>query len=125
MGLMLGDHAAQKRTNPGSFAAGATAMYNMYIVKRTQIYLEAGQWQELAARAKRQGTTSSHLIREAVDEYIAQPGSADARRLAQFRAALDETFGAVPRLPSGEDYVAELRRGEADRWRRVTERRDG
>jgi hypothetical protein len=93
-------------------------------MKRTQIYLDADQSRELAARAKRQGTTSSHVIREAVDEYLAQPESPDARRLAQFRAALDATFGAVPRLPSGDAYVDELRRGEADRWRRVAERRE-
>jgi hypothetical protein len=99
-------------------------MYTAYIMKRTQIYLDADQSRELAARAKRRGTTSSHVIREAVDEYLAQPESPDARRLAQFRAALDATFGAIPRLPSGDAYVDELRQGEADRWRRVAERGD-
>jgi hypothetical protein len=99
-------------------------MYTAYIMKRTQIYLDADQSRELAARAKRRGTTSSHVIREAIDEYLAQPESPDARRLAQFRAALDATFGAIPRLPSGDAYVDELRRGEADRWKRVTERRE-
>src|SRR5574338_696670 len=100
-------------------------MYGVYIVKRTQIYLTVDQSRELAARARRRGTTSSHLIREAVDEYLANPESADARRLAEFRAAVHATFGAIPRLPPGEDYVEELRRGEAERWRRIEERADG
>jgi hypothetical protein len=48
-------------------------MYAAYIVKRTQIYLDEAQSRQLAERAGRRGTTTSHVIREAVDFYLAQP----------------------------------------------------
>ncbi len=39
-------------------------MYDPYIMRRTQIYLEPEQSEELARRADVRGVTSSHLIRE-------------------------------------------------------------
>lgn len=89
-------------------------MYDSYIVKRTQIYLENRQADELARRARTRGVTASHVIREAINQYLAEPED-DAERLARFRAALDETFGIAPYLPPGVEYVEELRR--ADRRR--------
>jgi len=89
-------------------------MYDSYIVKRTQIYLENRQADELARRARTRGVTASHVIREAINQYLAEPED-DAERLARFRAALDETFGIAPYLPPGLEYVEELRR--ADRRR--------
>lgn len=89
-------------------------MYDSYIMKRTQIYLEDGQAKELAHRARTRGVTSSHVIREAIDKYLAEPED-EAEKLARFRAALDETFGIAPYLPPGDEYVEELRR--ADRRR--------
>ena len=51
---------------------------------RTQIYLTAGQQAALAAMAQAQASSSSALIREAIDGYIAahQPASKLARRMA-------------------------------------------
>ena len=51
---------------------------------RTQIYLTAGQQSALAAMAQAQGSSSSALIREAIDGYIQerQPASKLARRMA-------------------------------------------
>jgi hypothetical protein len=51
---------------------------------RTQIYLTAAQRGALAAMAQAQGSSSSALIREAIDGYIQahQPASKLARRLA-------------------------------------------
>ena len=51
---------------------------------RTQIYLTAAQQAVLASMAQAQGSSSSALIREAIDGYIAahQPASKLARRMA-------------------------------------------
>jgi hypothetical protein len=51
---------------------------------RTQIYLTASQQACLADMAQAQGSSSSALIREAIDGYIAmhQPASKLARRIA-------------------------------------------
>lgn len=98
------------------------AMYATYIMKRTQIYLDGGQSRELAARARRRGTTASHLIREAIDEYLAGPEGEDERRLQRYRAAVDEAFGTAPHLPDGAAYVESLRAADAERARRIRER---
>jgi hypothetical protein len=100
-------------------------MYTIYIMRRTQIYLDPRQAEELASRARRRGDTTSHLIREAIDEYLAEPNGDDERRLARYRAALDESFGAVPRLPDGSTYVEELRQGERERMLLLEKRRNG
>ena len=97
-------------------------MYAAYIMKRTQIYLDAEQSREIAARAKRQGTTSSHVIREAIDEYLARPESEDERRLQRYRTAIKEAFGLAPYLPDGASYVESLRAADTDRARRIGER---
>lgn len=83
-------------------------MYNTYIVKRTQIYLDEGHARELARRAKVRGTTASKMIREAIDEYLAEPEDA-AIRQSRFRRALEASFGIAPYLPDGATYVDELR----------------
>jgi predicted transcriptional regulator len=51
---------------------------------RTQIYLTAAQQSALAAMAQARASSSSALIREAIDGYIAahQPASKLARRMA-------------------------------------------
>jgi hypothetical protein len=100
-------------------------MYTIYIMRRTQIYLDPRQSEELGSRARRRGETASYLIREAIDEYLAEPKGDDARRLARYQSALDESFGAVPRLPDGRIYIEELRRGEGERMRLVENRRNG
>ncbi len=46
-------------------------MYSAYIVRRTQIYLEDDQAKAMASRARRRGVTASHVIREAIDDYLA------------------------------------------------------
>lgn len=43
----------------------------MYIVNRTQIYLNEHQHDALARLAHAQNTTSSALIRDAIDAYLA------------------------------------------------------
>ena len=91
-------------------------MYVSYIVKRTQIYLEADQDRRLASRATAAGTTKSTLIREAIESYLSTAVD-DAGRLAAFRAALDAVDAAPATLPDGRAYVEALR--VADRARDV------
>ncbi len=78
-------------------------MYDPYIMKRTQIYLDADQSRELGRRAKVRGVTSSHLIREAVAQYLSGPDT-DAHELALQRAALTDAAGTLARLPSGREF---------------------
>lgn len=89
-------------------------MYDSYIMKRTQIYLDEEQAEQLSRRAALRGSTASKMIREAIDAYLAAPDDAVERK-ARYRAALDVAFGAAPYLPAGDTYVDELR--DADRVR--------
>lgn len=98
-------------------------MYDSYIVKRTQIYLDPERAAELARRADARGVTSSHLIREAIEQYLADSDD-DTTELARQRASLREAFGSTPRLPDGASFVDEARsvdRAQAEeleeRWR--------
>jgi predicted DNA-binding protein len=96
-------------------------MYDLYIVKRTQIYLDEGQATRLVIRARARGTTVSTLIREAVEEYLADPED-PLTELSRRRQALIEAFGSVPRLPDGAAYVDEVRRADAERKREIEDR---
>lgn len=89
-------------------------MYDLYIVKRTQIYLDESQDERLSRRAKAAGTTKSELIRQAVEAYLTGGSHASSRLLA-FRAAVGDAAGTVPRLPKGSDYVDGVRRGDTAR----------
>ena len=96
-------------------------MYDSYIVKRTQIYIEEWQASELARRSDAQGVTSSHLIREAIERYLAGPDD-EATELVRQRASLREAFGSLPRLPEGSAFVEEIRRGEPAHEERLRRR---
>lgn len=63
-------------------------MYVYIVMERTQIYLDARQTAELDKRARQQGTTRSHLIREAVEKYLAPDWDP-----AAFKAALANIAG--------------------------------
>lgn len=93
----------------------------MSIVRRTQIYLEDGQHQQLSARARSTGRTTSDLIREAIDQYLRGPEDREAR-LERLRDALRATAGAAPELPSGEEFVTELRRADSRRHEAIGHR---
>jgi predicted transcriptional regulator len=96
-------------------------MYTSYIVHRTQIYLDDEQERKLADRARQIGRTKSALIRDAVDAYLS-PASGEESALAGLRAAVNDAAGAAPYLPSGVDYVEELRAAEQERRRMIDER---
>ena len=90
-------------------------MYDTYIMRRTQIYLDPDQSAALAERAGRSGTTSSHLIREAVTEYLTATEHDDQIVLARQRAAIEAGFGTLPRMPDAATYLARVRVGEDER----------
>lgn len=96
-------------------------MYNLYIMKRTQIYLDERQSVELGRRAAVRRTTASKMIREAIDQYLAEPDDA-SQRLGRYRAALDDSFGIAPHLPDGATYVDELRGADRARERELEHR---
>jgi predicted DNA-binding protein len=96
-------------------------MYNSYIMKRTQIYLDQGQDRQLADRARTAGVTKSTLIREAIETYLATPDE-DAL-LAKFRAALEQVETRPVHLPEGATYVEELRAHDVARLDEIDERR--
>ena len=97
-------------------------MYALYIVHRTQIYLDDDQERQLADRARQIGRTKSALVRDAVDAYLS-PASGDDSALAGLRAAVKDTAGAAPYLPRGVDYVEELRAAERPRQQVIDQRR--
>lgn len=99
-------------------------VYTLYIVRRTQIYLDERQAAELGRRAAVRGTTASKMIREAIDQYLAGPDE-EADRLARFGAALDVSFGAAPYLDEGAAYVDRLRNADLERDVEVGQRRSG
>lgn len=98
------------------------AVYNSYIVKRTQIYLDDRQDGDLARRAAAEGLTKSALIRRAVDEYL-DADADDELRLARFRAAVDAVAGSASDLPQGSLYVERLRALDTSRQEEIERRR--
>ena len=97
-------------------------VYNLYNVKRTHIYLDDRQDDDLARRAAAEGLTKSALIRRAVDAYLDNDAD-DELRLARFRAAVDAVAGAAPDLPQGSLYVERLRALDANRQEEIERRR--
>ncbi len=97
-------------------------MYDSYIVKRTQIYLDDRQDEELSRRAAAEGLTKSALIRRAVDVYL--NGADDEElRLARFKAAVEAVAGVAPDLPRGSLYVERLRALDVQRQEQIERRR--
>jgi len=98
-------------------------MYKIYIMRRTQIYLEDDQDTRLSRRAASSGVTKSTLIREAIDSFLDAP-SDESTRLARFRAALDDVVASpVDSLPDGRSYVESIRAGDVRRQDEIERRR--
>jgi predicted DNA-binding protein len=97
-------------------------MYDLYIVRRTQIYLNPDQDEQLERRAHAEGTTRSALIRRAIDRYL--QGEEDRTLpLARFHHALEEAAGAAPYLGDGARYVEDLRGADRARQEEIEARR--
>jgi hypothetical protein len=97
-------------------------VYVLYIVKRTQIYLDETQDDELGRRATAEGVTKSALIRRAVDVYLSGADDEDLQ-LARFKAAVDAVAGVAPDLPEGSLYVERLRTLDLRRQEEIERRR--
>lgn len=98
-------------------------MYDLYIMKRTQIYLDAEQRTRLGRRADLAGVTSSSLIREAVASYLSDTED-QGLELARQRQALADAFALKPiaRLPDGAAFVDATRAGDRERDQQLEER---
>ena len=99
------------------------AMYDRYIVRRTQIYLEEEQHQRLTERAHQTGQSMSELIRHAIDRDL--DGDEEELKLRRFREAVRAVAGCAPDLEDGATYVTKLRSADRrrmedleERWRR-------
>lgn len=66
-------------------------LYTVEGATRTQIYLTADQRRRIDARARRDGTSLAHVVREALDQYLIDAA-------ADIESALTESFGALPDL---------------------------
>jgi predicted DNA-binding ribbon-helix-helix protein len=79
----------------------------LYIMRRTQLYLDEDLWATLHAHARREGTTISDLVRKAArDRYVGN--------LEQRRAAMQGIVGIRKDradLPDTETYIRSLRAG--------------
>jgi predicted DNA-binding protein len=91
-------------------------MYNAYIVKRTQIYLDDSQDSRLAKRAAAAGKTKSSLIREAVEAYLIAASAPD-EQLARLREAVEELRRSPLTMEDGKSYVERIR--AIDRRRQI------
>jgi predicted DNA-binding protein len=97
-------------------------MYDSYIMRRTQIYLDEAQDAELARRATAEGLTKSKLIRRAIDAYLEDAGDEELR-LARFKAAVEAVAGIALELPDGALYVDRLRLPDVERQEELERRR--
>lgn len=88
------------------------------------MYLDQEQHHRLSARARDEGTTTSDLIRRAVDGLLAGEPVGD-RALEEFRGAVAALTREPPiDLPPGEEYVDALRAADAARLDEDSRRAD-
>ncbi|CAN5894891.1 hypothetical protein BH23ACT8_BH23ACT8_25830 [soil metagenome] len=117
IGLLRGEFgpsaAARLRIKLPTNIGGLTDDVCLYIMRRTQIYLDEGQHDQLRVRARSRGTTASALIREAVAHMLAD--DRDARRDAYTTVLRALRAGTPPDLPAGEAFVEDLRSADACR----------
>lgn len=81
---------------------------------RTQIYLSEEQTRELDRRARLSGTTRSHLIREAVEQYLGPKWDGEA-----FIAALNDFSGIWADRDDIDELYRDLRQRGRDRLTRL------
>jgi Ribbon-helix-helix protein, copG family len=107
---VLEDHVDLPGDDTNRFACcarGAVTMYDVYIMRRTQIYLTEEQGRLLEERSRATGRTVSELIRAAIDDvHGGRRGMGRAERMRVAR----QTAGTWKDFPeSGEKYVERLR----------------
>lgn len=91
-------------------------MYNVYIMRRTQIYLTEAQGRLLEGRSKATGRTISELIRDAIDAaYATERRKSRPERVRIARAAA----ATWPELAeTGAQYVERIRGNRSARLQR-------
>lgn len=87
----------------------------IYIMERTQIYLNAEEARALERLAGKTGRTKSQLIREAIDQSYLGGRRDNERVLAAVRRAAGSWKG---RKQTGAEYVDEIRGGRLARLHR-------
>jgi hypothetical protein len=80
----------------------------IYIVRRTQLYLDDHLWNALHARARSQKTTVSELVREAVRERYLGRRDEQMKAMREFVGIRKE--GSAPL--DAVEYIQSLRRGD-------------
>lgn len=83
-------------------------MYNIYTMRRTQIYLDDQQVAQLRAAARTSSRTVSEVIRDAIDEKLARSDEPDDFERALAAAA--GIWAARKDLGPVDDYVRRVRR---------------
>lgn len=78
-------------------------------MERTQIYLTKAQTRELDRRARSRGTTRSHLIREALEQYLGPTWDAEG-----FIAALRDFQGIWADRDDIDELYADLKQRSRD-----------
>jgi len=79
----------------------------IYIMRRTQLYLDEDLWKALRARARKERTTISELVRQAArDRYMRHKEQRQAALMGIVGLWKDRTD-----LPDTETYVRNLRKG--------------
>jgi hypothetical protein len=79
----------------------------LYIMKRTQLYLDEDLWSALHAHARREKTSISDLVRKAARErYMYTPEQRRADMMAAVGVWKDRDD-----LAESEDYVRAIRKG--------------
>lgn len=78
-------------------------------MERTQIYLTEAQTRELDRRARARGTTRSHLIREALEQYLGRTWDAEG-----FIAALRDFQGIWADRDDIDALYADLKQRSRD-----------
>jgi predicted transcriptional regulator len=95
-------------------------MYDSYIVRRTQIYLDPEQSERIGELALAEGRTRSDVIREAVDKYLASADT-EQSRLARLKRVIAEIANHPVSLIDEEalaDFREANRRHEEMIWKR-------
>jgi len=100
--------------NPPHKFPNSLARCILYIMKRTQLYLQEDIWKVLHVRSRQQGTTISELVRQAVREKY---GNLQANRKEAMQAIVGMWKDRTD-LPGTETYVRTLRKGK--RIKRIT-----
>ncbi len=80
----------------------------IYIVRRTQLYLDDPLWEALHARARSRKTTISELVREAARERYLSRRDEQKEAMREFVGSRKRTAGT----PDSAQYIRNLRRSD-------------